>query len=187
MNRTVQVIFIASTVCLSWLAMMAVHELGHVLHAWLSGGVVTEVTVPLFGFSRTDLADNPSPLFVAWGGPVWGTLIPLAALALAKALRARFWFVVQFFAGFCLIANGAYLGAGSFIRAGDAGDLIRYGSPHWLLVVFGVVSAPLGLYLWNGLGKHFGLGIACGKVDYATAGGVLIILVVALALLVLVR
>ena len=35
----------------SWLAMMAVHEAGHVLHAWASGGTVSVVRVPLAGFS----------------------------------------------------------------------------------------------------------------------------------------
>ncbi len=187
MRRVIQLVFAPSTVYLSWLSMMAMHELGHVLHAWLSDGVVTEVTIPLFGFSRTDLADNPSPLFVAWGGPVWGSLLPPAALGGARVFKARFRYVVRFFVGFCLIANGAYIGAGSFIRAGDAGDLMRYGSPQWVLIAFGIVTVPAGLYLWNGLGKHFGIGIAQGKVDHATASGVLAALLAVVVLLVLVR
>ncbi len=187
MRRAIQVVFASSTAYLSWIAMMAVHEFGHGLHAWLSGGAVAKVTLPLFGFSRTDLADNPSPLLVAWGGPVWGIVLPLVVLVVAKALDARYWYVIRFFAGFCLIANGAYLGVGSFIRAGDAGDLMRYGSPQWLLIAFGIITTTLGLYLWHGLGEHFGIGIARGKVDHATAGGVLMVLVVVLILLAVLR
>src|SRR4051812_11065403 len=65
----------------AWLAMSALHEAGHVLHALASGGRVDRVHFPLAGFSRTDLAHNPHPLLVAWGGPAWGCLIPLALLA----------------------------------------------------------------------------------------------------------
>jgi hypothetical protein len=54
---------------LSWLGMMAVHELGHVLHAWLSGAVVARVVLGPFEMSRTDLWRNPHPLFVAAGEP----------------------------------------------------------------------------------------------------------------------
>lgn len=52
---------------------------------------------------------------------------------------------------------------------GDAGDLIRYGATRWTLVVFGLVAAPLGLYLWHGLGPHFGWGEARGRVSRGAA------------------
>src|SRR5258706_15627661 len=64
----------------AWIAMMALHEAGHVLNALTSGGRVSSVTIPLLGFSRTDLSANPHPLWVAWGGPVWGCLFALAVL-----------------------------------------------------------------------------------------------------------
>ena len=59
---------------------------------------------------------------------------------------------------FCLIANGAYLAFGSFGKVGDAGDLLRYRSPLLLLWLFGLVTIPIGLWLWNGVGPQFGLG-----------------------------
>ncbi len=148
----------AGLIYLSWLGMMAVHEFGHALHAWLSGGEVSNVVVPLVGFSRTDLARNPHPQVVAWGGPIWGCLIPLSLLVVVRALKARFRRIVQFFAGFCLIANGVYIGAGVSIVAGDAGDLIRHGTPRWCLVAFGVVTCALGLWLWHGLGPRLRMG-----------------------------
>ena len=61
-----------STVLLSWLWMMAVHEFGHVLHAWLSGGTVAKGVLHPLTISRTDVAPDPQPLFVVWGGPIWG-------------------------------------------------------------------------------------------------------------------
>lgn len=45
---------------------------------------------------------------------MWGCAIPLFVLGVAAILRAKgaLLFGVQLFAGFCLIANGAYLAVG---------------------------------------------------------------------------
>ena len=43
--------------------------------------------------------------------------------------------------------------------------MLENGSPCWLLVLFGILSAPLGLYLWHRQGPHFGLGEARGNVS----------------------
>ena len=78
-GRLVSLWLIAATCCLSWLAMMALHEFGHMLHAWLSGGHVAKVVLHPLAISRTDVSPNSHPLFVVWGGPVWGTVLPLLA------------------------------------------------------------------------------------------------------------
>jgi hypothetical protein len=79
-------------------------------------------------------------------------------VAVAVYCGSRFGHLLRFFAGFCLIANGAYIAAGSFQSIGDAGDLLHHGTPIWMLWLFGIVTIPAGLLMWNGLGKHFGLG-----------------------------
>ena len=135
-----------------WLGMMAVHEAGHVLHAWLSGAAVSAVRVPLAGFSVTEFSANPRPHFVAWGGAVWGCVLPAAAWAVFRLMRWPGRSFLQFFAGFCLVANGAYLGVGWSRRAGDAGDLVDYGTPVWVLILYGAAAAGAGLYLWHLLG-----------------------------------
>ncbi|HKB37186.1 MAG TPA: hypothetical protein VKD72_12090, partial [Gemmataceae bacterium] len=80
-------------------------------------------------------------------------------------------FVLRFFAGFCLLANGLYIGVGSFGRIGDCGEMLRHGSELWQLWLFGAVSAPVGLWLWHGQGPHFGLGPAKGHVNPGVAYG----------------
>lgn len=139
----------------SWYAMQITHELGHVLHAWISGGRVANVELPLIGFSRTDLSSNPHPQFVAWGGPIWGCVFPLALFALTRNRRGFAHQVVQFFAGFCLIANGSYLGVGSFDRVGDAGELLQHGASAKALIAFGTIAVMLGLSIWHRLGLVF--------------------------------
>jgi len=165
MKRLWQALFIATFLLFCWLAMQTVHELGHVFAAWLSGAVVVKVVLHPLAFSRTDLAQNPSPLFVVWAGPVVGAIAPVIAYAVARVLRCPMVFLFRFFAGFCLLANGVYIAAGSALRVADAGDMLRLGSPRWALVLFGLVCVPVGLYLWHGLGADFGLGEAKGKID----------------------
>jgi hypothetical protein len=175
-------VLIASTLLGSWLGMQAVHESGHVLGAWLTGGRVARVVLHPLTISRTDLADNPYPLAVVWAGPVVGVAAPLLLWALAAGVRMPGAFGLRFFAGFCLIANGLYIGVGSFGGVGDCGEMLRHGSELWHLWAFGAAAAPLGLWLWHGQGPHFGLGAADGQVSRGVAYGSL---VVCLALLVL--
>lgn len=139
---------------LGWLLMQALHEAGHVLHAWVSGGEVAQVELNPLRFSRTTLALNPHPRFVAWGGAAWGCALPLAVLLVARAARAPAWAVagLRVLAGVCLLANGVYLGAGAFTHAGDAGDLLLSGAWRGTLVASGVVTVPAGLALWHGTG-----------------------------------
>lgn len=108
--------------------------------------------------SRTDLAVNPHPLLVVWAGPVLGGLLPLGLWSVAIWLRLKEAFLARFFAGFCLVANGLYIGVGSFGRVGDCGEMLRHGSPVWVLWLFGGIATPLGLVLWHRQGRHFGWG-----------------------------
>jgi hypothetical protein len=168
-RRLNQAILILSLLPASWLGMQAIHEFGHVVGAWLTGGRVARVVLHPRTISRTDLADNPSPSLVVWAGPVLGCLLPLAGWGAAAALGWRGAFLLRFFAGFCLIANGAYIAVGSFDGLGDAGVMLRHGSPAWWLWAFGVATVPAGLWLWHRQGPHFGLGPAEGKVDAVAA------------------
>lgn len=159
-----QLTLIGSTIMLSWLGMQIVHELGHVLGALVSGGRVDVVVLDPLSISRTDLSLNPHPLLVCWAGAVAGSLLPVMLAGAWRMARAPGMSVIRFFAGFCLIANGCYLGIGSFRDVGDAGDLIVYGASSWQLWAFGAVTVPLGFLFWNGLGSAFGLGSARGNV-----------------------
>src|SRR5688572_11187264 len=117
--RAQQTLLIGSTILASWLGMQAVHEFGHMCGAWLTGGQVRRVVLHPLTISRTDLAVNPQPLVVVWAGPIFGVLVPLAIWLIAAACLFPGASVLRFFAGFCLVANGLYIGIGSFEGAGD--------------------------------------------------------------------
>jgi hypothetical protein len=173
MSRLFQITLIASTLGLCWLGMQIVHEVGHVLGAWAGGDEVYRVVLHPLTISRTDTSHERHPLLVVWGGPLLGVLLPVAPLAAMGLIRSRWPYLLRFFAGFCLIANGAYLGIGSFEGVGDAGDLLRYGAPRWALIAFGLICVPAGLSLLHGVGPDFGLGEAKGRIDRRAALGTL--------------
>ena len=186
MDRFYKYLLIVSILGLSWLGMMAVHEFGHCLHAWMSGGNVSKVVLHPLVISRTDLFRNPHPLFVAWGGAVIGTLVPFALFVVVAMCRFSLTYIFRFFAGFCLIINGIYIAEDSIFKAGDGGDMIRYGTPQWVLIAFGIVTISLGIYLWNGLGPYFGFTKSEDKVNTRVALGAFGVFLFSLATLILI-
>jgi hypothetical protein len=169
LRRVPQIILIGSTILGSWLGMQAVHELGHVLGAWATGAQVTQVVLTPTTISRTDVANNSRPLIVVWAGPIIGVGLPVVMWFLAQAAGLPGAFVLRFFAGFCFLADGLYIGLGSFGGVGDCGEMLRHGSSLWQLWLFGAVTAPIGLALWHRQGASFGLGAAHGQVSHAIA------------------
>lgn len=170
-----RLVLIVSTLMASWWGMQGVHELGHVLGAWLTGGHVSRVVLHPLSLSRTDLSHNPVPLVVVWAGPVMGCMIPLAIWGWAAWSRSSVAFVLRFWAGFCLVANGAYLAFGALGKIGDCGVLREQGVPVWALWMFGAVTMPVGLCCWHRQGKHFGWGQEAVAVDPRVAYSCLII------------
>ena len=133
--------------------MLAVHELGHIIGAVATGGTVTRVVLFPLTISRTDVSPNPHPAFVAWFGPIVGSLLLLVVVALVPRRLVELRNMGRFFAGFCLMANGAYIAIGSFGHVGDCGEMLRTGTPMWLLWVFGGATILGGLFLWHRLGS----------------------------------
>ncbi len=169
MKRMSQVILVASFIPFCWLAFMAIHELGHVIACLSTGGSVSKVVVHPLAISRTDVSPNPNPLIIVWAGPIVGVLLPLVIWGVFWKFKIPGDYLARFFAGFCLIANGAYITIGSFEDIGDAGDMMRNGSPIWVLWLFGIVTVPIGFLIWHRLGHKFGLGESNGSVDERAA------------------
>lgn len=153
MQRFHQIVYVASLVALCWLLMQAVHEAGHVVGALATGGAVERVVLHPLAISRTDVATNPRPGIVVWAGPLLGCVFPLLTSWVAPHRFVVLRKAIQFFAGFCLVANGAYVAIGSFDGVGDAGVMLETGSPLWALLAFGAAAMPAGFWLWHRLGS----------------------------------
>ncbi len=133
--------------------MQAVHELGHVVGASLTGGTVERIVLHPLAISRTDVSPNPHPGVVVWLGPILGCIIPLGSVVVARWMPKPARNMAMFFAGFCLVANGAYIAIGSFDQVGDCREMLATGSPHWALLAFGAVTIPTGLLMWHRIGS----------------------------------
>ena len=157
MIKLSQFILIVSTLLSSWFAMQAVHEFGHVVGARLSGAQVTRVVLHPLTTSRTEVGLNPHQLIVVWCGPAIEVSLPVVCWGIVSRLRFSWAFLVRFFAGFCCLANGLYIGIGSFGAIGDCSDMLRHGSSIWQLWLFGAIAALSDLLLGNGQGQNFGL------------------------------
>ena len=126
-----RILLIISILWIAWLAMMLVHETGHVLGAIASGGTIRQVVWHPAVLSRTDVEPNPHPLIELWAGPIVGSLLPVIVASICLAFRLRIAYMLWVVAGFCLIANGAYIGIGAFDPVGDARELIVHGTSRW--------------------------------------------------------
>lgn len=184
--RWPQILLIFSTLAFSWLAFQAVHEFGHVLHLWLSGGTVEYVVLHPLRLSYTHAGANPDRLFVVIGGPLWGCVLPLALWGVAKLAVPSRAYLARFFAGTCLVANGVYLAADALMQGGDGRELALCGVPVGVTVAVGVVCFIAGLFLWNGQGPRFGIGAEAQDVrrsDAVIMAGLLAVVVVTEVLL----
>ena len=132
---------------------MAVHEAGHVVGALATGGRVERVVLHPLTISRTDVAPNPHPAIVVWLGPILGCAIPVLIWLVVPRRFAVTRKLVLFFAAFCLIANGAYIAVGAFAPVGDCRVMLQQGAPLWTLLLFGVMTIPVGFCIWHGLGS----------------------------------
>jgi hypothetical protein len=158
MTWVARTVFVGSLLVSAWLGMQLVHELGHVTAAWATGGTVQRVALHPLAISRTDVSPNPSPLAVAWAGPLVGSLLPALAAGVCRWFGRRARSYAEFFAGFCLIANGLNIGVGSFEGVGDAGDLHRLGAKQDALLMFGAIAFALGVWIWHRASGEFGFG-----------------------------
>ena len=131
--------------------MMVVHELGHVLGAWLTGGTIQKVVLHPLAISRTDVSPNPSPAIVVWLGPIIGCFLPLLVMPFARGGSTIWRNSYQFFVGFCFVANGAYIAFGSFSLIGDCAEMYRTGTPVWVMVSAGGLACAYGITLWHRL------------------------------------
>jgi hypothetical protein len=181
-----QFLFVASLVGLSWLGMMTTHGLGHVVGAISTGGSIERVVLYPLRISRTDVSPNPHPAIVVWLGPIVGCILPLLLAVSTPRRMIVTHHVARFFAGFCLIANGAYIALGSLDRIGDCGEMLRTGTPQWAMLTFGTITISLGLYFWHQLGSlnrfTYDPSVVTRRMAYGAFFGLLVAVVAGLTL-----
>jgi hypothetical protein len=135
-----------------------VHESGHVAVTLLLGGTVEHVILHPLTISQTVRSGSRSPLCDCWAGPLLGAALPAAAWLAARRWCPGSAAELRLFAGFCLLANGVYLGLGWIDRIGDAGEILDDGGSLWSLILFGLVAIACGLWFIDGGQRTLGFG-----------------------------
>ena len=128
---------------------MVVHESGHILGAFLAGARIEKVVLWPWTFSETVRADSKVPLLDTWMGPVIGAYLPLICYACLKYRSFCGREFLGYFSGFCLLSNALYIGLGWMSQIGDAGDLQRLGTRISVMILFGITTGSLGLWIWH--------------------------------------
>jgi hypothetical protein len=124
----------------SWCVMTFVHESGHVLCGWASGGTLRHADLAPWRLPYSTFDPDPHPLATLWGGPLLGAVVPLAAAVLVR--RGWVWFVAYF----CLLANGSYL-ACAWVSGEpdlDTARLLRHGAHPAMIVAYCVLTVAGG-------------------------------------------
>jgi hypothetical protein len=170
----------------SWLAMQVVHEFGHILAARATGATVEKVVLLPWTLSRTEVSPPAFPQIYHLSGALTGMLLPVILWLFGRLAKLRETFLLRFFAGFCLVANGVYLVAGIFYPMTDSGGYLAAGGSGWIPVAIGIPAVVAGFFLWNGQSKHFGFGPEPKEVSARSvliAGTALLVLIIAEILL----
>lgn len=142
-------------------AAVCLHEWGHAIAVWLTGGEVTKIIIDPFTWSYTyyHYGEPGYELWITWAGFLFS--MACGALLLALIWQVRQPLVVPFFMtgvmGF--VQNGAYFSFDAlFDIGGDAASLIYLGVPRGALVLVGLASMGFGLVLCVRLLPLVGIG-----------------------------
>jgi hypothetical protein len=129
---------------------IALHELGHAIAMWTTGGIVDRITLNPFSWSYTYYGSTPkNPIYTSSAGVVIGTLSALFLTTLAWRSRSQPWSLIFIMTGIVATAqNGLYLLLDSLLPSGgDASHLIRYGLPASLTIGAGILLLVGSLFL----------------------------------------
>lgn len=124
----------------SWCVMTFIHESGHIVCGWASGGTLQQADVAPWHLPHSSFDPDPQPLVTLWGGPILGALVPLTVALLVR--RGWMWFIAYF----CLLANGSYLAVAWFTgeRHLDTPKLLHHGAHPATIVAYCVLTIGAG-------------------------------------------
>lgn len=125
---------------ISWSVMTFLHESGHIVAGWYAGGRLVEADLFPWKLPYSLFEPDPQPLLRLWGGPILGSLIPIAFGVIVR--NHSVWFVSYF----CLLANGVYL-ALAWIDGSkwlDTPELLEHGAPRWSILLFCALTISFG-------------------------------------------
>jgi len=169
-------LFSSGSFSFGWILGIVLHELGHAVAMWITGGIVNRITITPFSWSYTYYGSIPKyPQFTTWAGALLGSLFGLIVLFLIRK-KATPYSVPFLYLGIApMLHGGGYYLLDTFVtKRGDASNLIRSGVPIIVVLAVGFLLAVGGIFFlikyfyWNGLSPRdtflhrcivFGIGV----------------------------
>jgi len=139
-------IFIFGSSAFGWVFGTGLHELGHAVSMWITGGVVNRITLTPFSWSYTYYGSPPKyPQFTTWSGVLLGSFFGLLILLWIRNKNSPY-FVPFLYLGIApMLQSGGYYFIDTFItKRGDAASLIQAGVPIYYVLGAGLALAFLG-------------------------------------------
>jgi hypothetical protein len=130
-------------------ASKVLHELGHVIAYWTTGGTVEYIIIHPLSWSHCIPGSvSEYPNFTIWGGVVFGTIIGLMLVALVWRWRGPY-VMLSFMTGVvACLHNGFYLIFSCLAESrGDAMSLIYGGTSKAVVIAAGLLIFGIGLIL----------------------------------------
>jgi len=128
----------------------AVHELGHAIVIWATGGTVARIVLHPFSWSYTYYSSSPGyPILTSWAGILFESLLALLLAALVWRSRQRSWALLCLVIAIMALAKGGlYASIDAILQTGgDSTDLIWLGVPPALVIGVGAVLVGIGIFL----------------------------------------
>lgn len=126
------------------------HELGHAIAMWVTGGQVERITLNPFSWSYTYYASTPThPIFTSLAGVILGTVFAVLLLVMAGLLRNQYLLLLLVITNVVAGAqNGLYTLVDSLVLGGgDATNLIELGVSKFVMIGIGTLLVGSSILL----------------------------------------
>jgi len=127
-------------ISVSWCVMVVSHETGHIIGGNCGGGTMIDADIRPWHLPYSIFDPDPHPLITLWSGLLLGVTFPLLLAIVGR--RHELWFV----AGFCMLANGLYIGTGWVAgdRYLDTTRLLDHGCSPILIALYCLLTIGFG-------------------------------------------
>lgn len=148
-NKYIKVsVFIFGSFSFGWAYGTVLHELGHAIAVWATGGVVQEITINPLSWSYTFYSGVINyPQLVTWSGLILGSAMGLFIFFLVRKWTSYFLVPFLFLGLAPLLLGGGYYLVDTFVSTtGDAYSLIQAGVSKYIVLSVAFITLALGTY-----------------------------------------
>lgn len=144
------ILFLFGSYALGFNFATVLHEFGHAMAMWTTGGVIERIVLNPFSWSFVCYGSTPKyPILTAVAGVVFGTCSALLLMALVWRYRHHSWAFTLIMTGIAAtMKDGLYAIVDSILLSGgDLTILIQLGIPKIWIVSIGMMLFLIGIFL----------------------------------------